>query len=118
MGDFMGTEVKISDPVVSYRETCQAKSSVTCLAKSANKHNRLFLEAEPMSPELSLIPPRELTTYWKLKNLYLLDSTGQSDLDLSVKNKCEELVTILWMLSFTLMLSIVVWVNLCLRLVA
>merc|ERR1711957_730391 len=50
--DFMGTEVKISDPVVSYRETCQAKSSVTCLAKSANKHNRLFLEAEPMSPEL------------------------------------------------------------------
>merc|ERR1712087_758722 len=50
--DFMGTEVKISDPVVSYRETVQAKSSVTCLAKSANKHNRLFLEAEPMSVEL------------------------------------------------------------------
>jgi elongation factor 2 len=50
--DFMGTEVKISDPVVSYRETVQAKSSVTCLAKSANKHNRLFLEAEPMSGEL------------------------------------------------------------------
>merc|ERR1712127_859843 len=50
--DFMGTEVKISDPVVSYRETVQAKSSVTCLAKSANKHNRLFLEAEPLSVEL------------------------------------------------------------------
>merc|ERR1712232_1359299 len=50
--DFMGTEVKVSDPVVSYRETVQAKSSVTCLAKSANKHNRLFLEAEPMSAEL------------------------------------------------------------------
>merc|ERR1712176_194144 len=50
--DFMGTEVKISDPVVSYRETCQAKSSQTCLAKSANKHNRLFLEAEPMSGDL------------------------------------------------------------------
>merc|ERR1711904_529437 len=48
----MGTEVKISDPVVSYRETVQAKSSITCLAKSANKHNRLFLEAEPMSAEL------------------------------------------------------------------
>jgi len=52
--DFMGTEVKISDPVVSYRETCQAKSSQTCLAKSANKHNRLFLEAEPLTPELCL----------------------------------------------------------------
>lgn len=52
--DFMGTEVKISDPVVSYRETCQAKSSQTCLAKSANKHNRLFLEAEPLTPEFCL----------------------------------------------------------------
>merc|ERR1712147_259991 len=30
--DFMGTQVKVSDPVVSFRETCQAKSSETCLA--------------------------------------------------------------------------------------
>merc|ERR1711935_1219801 len=50
--DFMGTEVKISEPVVSYRETVLAKSSVTCLAKSANKHNRLFVEAEPLGAEL------------------------------------------------------------------
>eukprot|EP00586_Coscinodiscus_wailesii_P001975 CAMPEP_0172482620 /NCGR_PEP_ID=MMETSP1066-20121228/9100_1 /TAXON_ID=671091 /ORGANISM="Coscinodiscus wailesii, Strain CCMP2513" /LENGTH=851 /DNA_ID=CAMNT_0013245881 /DNA_START=140 /DNA_END=2695 /DNA_ORIENTATION=+ len=50
--DFMGTEVKVSDPVVSFRETCQAKSSQTCLAKSANKHNRLFVEADCLSPEL------------------------------------------------------------------
>ena len=50
--EFMGTEVKISDPVVSFRETCTEKSSVTCLAKSANKHNRLFIEGEPMGPEL------------------------------------------------------------------
>jgi elongation factor 2 len=50
--DFMGTEVKVSDPVVSFRETCGSKSSVTCLAKSANKHNRLFVEAEPLTPEL------------------------------------------------------------------
>jgi elongation factor 2 len=50
--DFMGTEVKVSDPVVSFRETCTAKSNQTCLAKSANKHNRLFVEAEPMGPEL------------------------------------------------------------------
>merc|ERR1719393_356019 len=40
--DFMGTEVKVSDPVVSFRETCSGKSDQTCLAKSANKHNRLF----------------------------------------------------------------------------
>merc|ERR1712157_46802 len=52
--DFMGTEVKVSDPVVSFRETCQEKSSQTCLAKSANKHNRLFVEAESLSSELCL----------------------------------------------------------------
>mmetsp|Transcript_5440 Transcript_5440/g.8020 ORF Transcript_5440/g.8020 Transcript_5440/m.8020 type:complete len:863 (-) Transcript_5440:321-2909(-) len=50
--EFMGTEVKISDPVVSFRETCTEKSSQTCLAKSANKHNRLFIEGEPLGPEL------------------------------------------------------------------
>lgn len=52
--DFMGTEVKVSDPVVSFRETCTEKSSQTCLSKSANKHNRLFVEAEPMSSELCI----------------------------------------------------------------
>merc|ERR1719460_3348327 len=51
--DFMGTEVKVSDPVVSFRETCSSKSSQICLAKSANKHNRLFVDAEPLSDELS-----------------------------------------------------------------
>merc|ERR1712021_12032 len=50
--DFMGTQVKVSEPVVAFRETCTAKSSQTCLAKSANKHNRLFVEAEPLSVEL------------------------------------------------------------------
>jgi elongation factor 2 len=50
--DFMGTEVKVSDPVVSFRETCNDKSTETCLAKSANKHNRLFVEATSLGPEL------------------------------------------------------------------
>lgn len=43
--DFMGTEVKISDPVVSYCETCTGSSSQTCMSKSPNKHNRLYCEA-------------------------------------------------------------------------
>eukprot|EP00559_Dactyliosolen_fragilissimus_P004939 CAMPEP_0184871968 /NCGR_PEP_ID=MMETSP0580-20130426/41021_1 /TAXON_ID=1118495 /ORGANISM="Dactyliosolen fragilissimus" /LENGTH=849 /DNA_ID=CAMNT_0027374699 /DNA_START=695 /DNA_END=3244 /DNA_ORIENTATION=- len=60
--DFMGTEVKVSDPVVSFRETCQGKSDQTCLAKSANKHNRLFLEADTIGPELALaIDDNEIT---------------------------------------------------------
>jgi elongation factor 2 len=51
--DFMGTEVKVSDPVVSFRETCSEKSNQICLAKSANKHNRLFVEGDTIGDELS-----------------------------------------------------------------
>ena len=40
----MGCSVRISDPVVSYRETVSEKSSQTCLSKSPNKHNRLYME--------------------------------------------------------------------------
>jgi len=40
--------LKKSDPVVSYRETVRTKSSATCLSKSPNKHNRLFMTAENM----------------------------------------------------------------------
>merc|ERR1711988_1807704 len=43
----------MTDPVVSYRETVTQESSQTCLAKSPNKHNRLYLVAEPMDDELS-----------------------------------------------------------------
>merc|ERR1711988_816680 len=43
----------MTDPVVSYRETVTQESSQTCLAKSPNKHNRIYLVAEPMSDELS-----------------------------------------------------------------
>jgi len=43
----------MADPVVSYRETVTCESSQTCLAKSPNKHNRIYLVAEPMAEELS-----------------------------------------------------------------
>merc|ERR1712232_351531 len=43
----------MSDPVVSYRETVSGTSSQTCLAKSPNKHNRLYIVAEPLDEELS-----------------------------------------------------------------
>merc|ERR1712070_127241 len=44
----------MSDPVVSYRETVTATSSQTCLSKSPNKHNRLYVVAEPLVEELSI----------------------------------------------------------------
>merc|ERR1711953_452892 len=43
----------MSDPVVSYRETVGGNSSQTCLAKSPNKHNRIYLVAEPLPEEMS-----------------------------------------------------------------
>jgi len=52
--DYAGVDFTVSDPVVSYRETVSATSSQTCLAKSPNKHNRLWVEAEPIVEELSM----------------------------------------------------------------
>merc|ERR1712178_633302 len=43
----------MSDPVVSYRETVGGNSSQTCLSKSPNKHNRLYIVAEPLDEDLS-----------------------------------------------------------------
>ena len=40
--------IKKSDPVVSYRETVGEESDQMCLSKSPNKHNRLFMKAQPM----------------------------------------------------------------------
>merc|ERR550539_1300503 len=45
--------IKKGDPVVSYKETVVDESSQQCLSKSPNKHNRLFLTAEPLTDELS-----------------------------------------------------------------
>jgi elongation factor 2 len=40
--------LKVSEPVVSYRETVSDESRMTCLSKSPNKHNRLYFRAVPM----------------------------------------------------------------------
>jgi len=45
--------LKKSDPVVSYRETVTEESSMMCLSKSPNKHNRLFMRAVPMPDGLA-----------------------------------------------------------------
>nr|BAA23590.1 elongation factor 2 [Schizosaccharomyces pombe]BAA23591.1 elongation factor 2 [Schizosaccharomyces pombe] len=52
--DHAGIPLKISPPVVSYRESVSEPSSMTALSKSPNKHNRIFMTAEPMSEELSV----------------------------------------------------------------
>lgn len=45
--------IKTSDPVVSYRETVTEESTIMCLSKSPNKHNRLFMKAAPMNEGLA-----------------------------------------------------------------
>lgn len=42
----------VDEPVVTYKETVTAESSIQCLAKSQNKHNRLYARAEPLASEL------------------------------------------------------------------
>merc|ERR1711871_592780 len=51
--EYAQCDFSIGDPVVSYRETVQNESSQTCLAKSPNKHNRIYLVAEEMTDECS-----------------------------------------------------------------
>merc|ERR1719355_381390 len=50
--DFMkGTPIVKGDPVVSFRETVTEESDRMCLSKSPNKHNRLYMKAEPLGEE-------------------------------------------------------------------
>jgi elongation factor 2 len=52
--EYTNIEIIKSDPVVPYKETVTEKSSINCLAKSANKHNRIYLDAEPLKDDLVL----------------------------------------------------------------
>ncbi|OBA18816.1 uncharacterized protein OGAPODRAFT_15433 [Ogataea polymorpha] len=51
--DHAGVPLKISPPVVSYRETVESESRIVALSKSPNKHNRIYLKAEPMDEEVN-----------------------------------------------------------------
>jgi elongation factor 2 len=64
--DFMGgAEIRVSDPVVSYRETVVDRSTRIVMAKSPNKHNRLYFQAVAMEEGLpeaieeGLVTPRD-----------------------------------------------------------
>merc|ERR1712013_243440 len=74
--DHAGIPLKKSDPVVSYRETVKSASSQTCLSKSPNKHNRLFMTAVSMPDGLPEdIDNGDVTARddFKLRGRYLAD---------------------------------------------
>ncbi|KAI8892433.1 P-loop containing nucleoside triphosphate hydrolase protein [Globomyces pollinis-pini] len=51
--DHAGVPLIKGDPVVQYTETVTAESSLICLSKSPNKHNRIFMKAFPLTEENS-----------------------------------------------------------------
>jgi elongation factor 2 len=60
--------IKISDPVVTYRETVDHESEQMCLSKSPNKHNRLYMKCLPMPEGLPAdIDGNEVTPRQELK---------------------------------------------------
>jgi elongation factor 2 len=52
--DFMGgAEIRVSDPVVAFRETVTKTSERMVMSKSPNKHNRLYMQARPIEDGLA-----------------------------------------------------------------
>jgi elongation factor 2 len=46
-----GIEIELSQPIIAYREDGQSVSEKVALAKSDNKHNRVWIKASPLSNE-------------------------------------------------------------------
>jgi elongation factor 2 len=78
--DFMkGIPIIQGNPVVSFRETVTEESERMCLSKSPNKHNRLYMKAQPMGSELcDQIDEGEVSATGdnKLRGRHLADNFG------------------------------------------
>jgi len=76
--DFLkNVDFRTSDPIVPYCETVVGTSSITCLSKSPNHHNRLFCRAEPMGEELTTqLEDGNLPKDPKLMARQLIDNHG------------------------------------------
>jgi elongation factor 2 len=59
--EYAKVPIKQSDPVVSYKETViNEEKSATCLSKSPNKHNRLYIDCQTLGQTLT-----ELVRSWR-----------------------------------------------------
>ena len=52
--DHAQVPIRTGDPVVQFRETVQGESNITCLSKSPNKHNRIYMKAAPIQEECAV----------------------------------------------------------------
>jgi len=63
-----GAPIKVSEPVVSFCETVGGKTELTCISKSPNKHNRIYMECEPLAESLcKAIDKNEVSPEQELK---------------------------------------------------
>ncbi|MHA1214931.1 MAG: GTP-binding protein [Candidatus Hodarchaeales archaeon] len=68
--DFQKIEVTQSDPIVVFRESVQAESYQQSLAKSPNKHNRLWVRAAPLERKIiELIESGKIGQYTDRKEM-------------------------------------------------
>ena len=58
--EYAKCDLKVGDPVVTYKETVTEESNQMCLSKSPNKHNRLFMKASPLGDDLSDLIEKEI----------------------------------------------------------
>lgn len=81
-----GVELKISDPVVPFRETVATETPEPCLAKSSNKHNRVYLKCAPIEDQLLIkLEDKEIVSRMdpKLRSKILTSEFGWSKDDAS-----------------------------------
>ncbi len=77
--DLQNITVTQSEPIVVFRESVKAQSYRPALAKSPNKHNRLWVSAAPLEPEvIKLIEDRRIGQYTDRKEMgqILRDEAG------------------------------------------
>jgi U5 small nuclear ribonucleoprotein component len=61
-------EIKVADPIVSFRETAVETSSIKCFAETTNKRNKLTFIAEPLDDGLAeLLEAGKVNVNWDKK---------------------------------------------------
>ncbi|CAN6656802.1 pre-mRNA-splicing factor Snu114p [Trichomonascus vanleenenianus] len=76
---FAQIEIKVSDPVTRFTETCIETSSIKCYSMSANRKNKLTILAEPLDEGIAEdIESSTLNPNWPKKQMgqYLQDNYG------------------------------------------
>ena len=77
--EYAKCEIKKSDPVVTFKETVSTISTQMCLSKSPNKHNRVYMLAEPLGDDLTDAIDKDLVgskEEQKQRNRNLADKYG------------------------------------------